>query len=107
MFKRKSQSENRNHQNRDFPPLTKQVLIEHIPGEKTVGIYPLLKNDTCYFLAVDFDKKNWKKDVTAFAETCKMNHIPYHIERSRSGEDRKSTRLNSSHVAISYVVLCL
>jgi len=86
MFKRQSQSENGNHQNRDFLPLTKQVLIEHISGEKTVGIYPLLKNDTCHFLAVDFDKKNWKKDVTAFAETCKMNHIPYHIERSRSGD---------------------
>src|SRR5207253_7406782 len=29
------------------------------------------------------------------------------FEASRSGPDRKSTRLNSSHVAISYAVFCL
>src|SRR5690349_23553215 len=28
-------------------------------------------------------------------------------KRSRSGRDRKSTRLNSSHVEISYAVFCL
>jgi len=85
-FKRQSQNGNKDRQNRDALPLTKQVLIEHISGEKTVGIYPLLKNGTCHFLVIDFDKGNWKKDVTVFSQTCRMYQIPYHIERSRSGE---------------------
>lgn len=38
------------------------------------------------FLAVDFDKKNWKMDVTLFTKTCQQYHIPFHVERSRSGE---------------------
>src|SRR5438067_10092772 len=29
------------------------------------------------------------------------------VVRGRPGEDRKSTRLNSSHVSISYAVFCL
>src|SRR5207253_5208733 len=33
--------------------------------------------------------------------------VPSGAERKRGGEDRKSTRLNSSHVAISYAVFCL
>ncbi|ARK28662.1 TOTE conflict system archaeo-eukaryotic primase domain-containing protein [Halalkalibacter krulwichiae] len=67
-------------------PLTSQVIYEHLSGIKTIGIYPLLENNTCHFLAVDFDKKQWKDDVRAFIETCKNLGLPYHIERSRSGE---------------------
>ncbi|GAE26597.1 hypothetical protein JCM9140_2679 [Halalkalibacter wakoensis JCM 9140] len=69
-----------------FSPLTSQVIYEHLSGIKTIGIYPLLENNTCHFLAVDFDKKQWKDDVRAFIETCKNLGLPYHIERSRSGE---------------------
>ncbi|MFA9558484.1 DEAD/DEAH box helicase family protein [Evansella sp. AB-rgal1] len=69
-----------------FPPLTPQVIYEHLSGKKTIGIYPLLEDNTCYFLAVDFDKKQWQDDVHAFIETCKNIGLPYHIERSRSGE---------------------
>ncbi|MBB5172615.1 DEAD/DEAH box helicase [Texcoconibacillus texcoconensis] len=57
-----------------------------LSGKKTVGRYPLLEDNTCYFLAVDFDKKQWQDDVRAFIETCKNLDLPYHIERSRSGE---------------------
>ncbi|HLR51652.1 MAG TPA: DEAD/DEAH box helicase family protein [Candidatus Avamphibacillus sp.] len=85
-FNSRSQNGDKSRQSRGSLPLTKQVLIEHISGKKTVGIYPLLKNGTCHFLVIDFDKGNWKKDVTAFSETCRVYHIPYHIERSRSGD---------------------
>src|SRR5699024_11958431 len=30
-----------------------------------------------------------------------------HVKNMKNGEDRKSTRLNSSHVSISYTVFCL
>ncbi|MBM7573606.1 TOTE conflict system archaeo-eukaryotic primase domain-containing protein [Aquibacillus albus] len=69
-----------------FHTLTPQIIYEHLSGNKTVGIYPLLEDNTCYFLAVDFDKKQWQDDVRAFIETSKNLGLPYHIERSRSGE---------------------
>ena len=50
-----------------------------------MGVYPLLEDETCWFLAVDFDKRSWQEDVTAFAETCRSARIPVAIERSRSG----------------------
>lgn len=72
--------------NRLFHTLTPQVIYEHLRGIKTIGIYPLLKDNTCHFLAVDFDKRQWQDDVSAYIETCKNLGISYHIERSRSGE---------------------
>ncbi|MGE8205434.1 TOTE conflict system archaeo-eukaryotic primase domain-containing protein [Heyndrickxia sp. NPDC080065] len=81
-------------QNRKLLPLTDQVHIEHMNGKKTIGIYPLLKDETCSFLAVDFDKGQWQKDVIVFSKTCKGLKIPYHIERSRSG--------NGAHVWIFF-----
>ncbi len=52
----------------------------------TIGVYPLLEDETCRFLAVDFDKKSWKEDVAAFRETCTYNNIPTALEQSRSGQ---------------------
>lgn len=75
-------------------PLTDQVLVEHMKGKKTIGIYPLLQNETCRFLAIDFDKGKWKTDVLDFSETCKEFNIPYHVERSRSG--------NGAHIWIFF-----
>ena len=72
-------------QHRKFIPLTDKVIYDHLTGKHTIGLYPLLQNETCCFLAVDFDKKNWKNDVLAFMETCKEMNIPASIERSRSG----------------------
>ncbi|MBU8879645.1 DEAD/DEAH box helicase [Bacillus sp. FJAT-29790] len=81
-------------QHRKLLPLTDRVLKEHMNSEITIGIYPLLRDDTCTFLAVDFDKKQWQQDVLAFSETCKSFKVPYHIERSRSG--------NGAHVWIFF-----
>lgn len=72
-------------QHRKFISLTDNVIYDHLTGRQTIGLYPLLQNETCWFLAVDFDKKNWKKDVLAFIDTCKEMKIPASIERSRSG----------------------
>lgn len=82
-------------QNRKLLLLTDEVLIDHIRGKKTIGIYPLLQNGTCMFVAIDFDKGKWKKDVLAFARTCEDLNVPYHIERSRSG--------NGAHIWIFFM----
>ena len=51
----------------------------------TVGIYPLLLDETCWFLAVDFDKKAWQADASAFIKICREFGLPTVLERSRSG----------------------
>lgn len=70
---------------RQLLPLTNQVIYNHLVGKQTIGLYPLLQDQTCWFLAVDFDKKNWQQDMQAFIESCKELNIPASIERSRSG----------------------
>lgn len=76
-------------QYRDNIPLTKEIVYNHMYADNTIGVYPLLKDDTCYFLALDFDNKNTnndiKSDVLAFAKICDEYNIPIAIERSRSG----------------------
>jgi hypothetical protein len=46
---------------RKFRPLTDEVVRGHLVGDHTIGIYPLLQDETCLFLAVDFDKKTWQQ----------------------------------------------
>ena len=72
-----------NHQ--AYLPVSDEVVREHLQGKQTIGVYPLLPDDTCRFLAVDFDKTTWQEDVAAFRETCSSLDIPVAVERSRSG----------------------
>ena len=71
---------------RRFLPLTEGVIENHLLGKETVGVYPLLPDDTCWFLAADFDKKTWEYDSQAFLETCQQLSVPAVLERSRSGK---------------------
>ncbi len=71
--------------NQAFIPVGDQVITDHLKGRHVMGVYPLLVDETCWFLAADFDKSLWKEDVTAFAETCRAAGVPVAIERSRSG----------------------
>jgi hypothetical protein len=76
--------------NRDILPLTKDVINSHLRnkdehGAGIIGIYPLLQDESCLFLAVDFDEEKWKEDITTFRSVCNTHNIPVAIERSRSG----------------------
>ncbi|MGB5584182.1 MAG: hypothetical protein WBO93_11400 [Gammaproteobacteria bacterium] len=71
--------------NQTFLPLNDKTVLDHLQGQHTVGIYPLLKDETCWFLAADFDKEGWAEDVAAFIDTCNDLGIPAAVERSRSG----------------------
>lgn len=75
----------KNCQNSAYIPITDGAIYKHLSGKHTIGIYSLLQDGTCYFLAVDFDKKDWQKDVRLFINTCRDYNIPAAIERSRSG----------------------
>ena len=70
---------------KQYLPLTDKVILSHLTGEQIVGVYPLLKDDTCWFLACDFDKEGWALDALAFLNICKDYGVPAYLERSRSG----------------------
>ncbi|GLC97061.1 hypothetical protein Tamer19_64700 [Cupriavidus sp. TA19] len=72
--------------NRLLIPLSDQVIYDHLAGEHTVGIYPLLEDDTCYFLAADFDEAEWRDDAGAFVQSCSELGVPVALEISRSGQ---------------------
>ncbi len=71
---------------RSFESVTDGVIRNHLSGAIVMGVYPLLQNETCHFLAVDFDKEAWKEDAKAFAETCKLEGITNSIKRTKSRE---------------------
>ena len=68
-----------------YAALTEKVIDDHLRGKIVVGIYPMLPNETCWFLAIDFDEGEWKKDISVLWEVCAEFAIPVAIERSRSG----------------------
>jgi hypothetical protein len=76
---------------RRFLPVTDDVVRWHLSGYDAdgqpfvAGVYPLLLDDTCFFLAVDFDKAGWREDATAFLDACRRLKLPAALERSRSG----------------------
>ena len=83
-----------NCENRDFTPLSDDVIRNHLIGndpadryrrEFVIGVYPMLLDETCWFLAVDFDEETWKEDSRAYLETCGTFNVPAVLERSRSG----------------------
>lgn len=86
--------------NRYFLPVTDSIIAHHLRGqgadgrEFIIGVYPMLADETCWFLAADFDKKSWRDDTAAFLETCRIKNIPAAVERSRSG--------NGGHVWIFF-----
>jgi len=71
--------------NRLLIPLSDQVIYEHLAGKRTVGVYPLLPDDTCHFLAADFDEEQWREDAKAFYQSCQELGVPVALEISRSG----------------------
>ena len=72
--------------NQDFLSITDEVVDGHLRGRQTIGVYPMLTDGTCWFLAADFDKQTWQRDAEAFLATCRSKHIPSALERSRSGD---------------------
>jgi len=72
--------------NKDYAVLDEDVIENHLRGNIVVGVYPMLKDETCHFLAVDFDEADWQSDISMFRDVCIDLNIPVTIERSRSGK---------------------
>lgn len=80
--------------NKTLLPLAREVVKKHLLGQLVVGIYPILTDNTSYFIAADFDGETWNNDAKAFLRTCKEECINAYLERSRSG--------NGGHVWIFF-----
>jgi hypothetical protein len=78
--------------NRKLLPVTGEVIRHHLSGidERArpfvIGVYPMLLDETCRFLAVDFDGDEWKRDANAVLDICKQRSLTGALERSRSGK---------------------
>src|SRR3546814_20855744 len=71
--------------NRLLVPVSNVVIYDHLAGRHTVGVYPILQDDSCYFLAVDFDEADWREDARAFMQYCPELGVPTALEISHSG----------------------
>ena len=80
--------------NQAFLPVTTKVIAAHLRGRHTMGVYPVLPDGTCRFLAADFDRETWRRDASAFLDACRSKEVPAALERSRSG--------NGGHVWIFF-----
>ncbi|MDO4546148.1 MAG: hypothetical protein Q4C25_08320 [Bacillota bacterium] len=77
--------------NSAFFQLDEKTIYAHLAGKDlygrdVVGMYSMFEGDTCPFLVVDFDGKQFEKDARAFYQSCWSKSIPAYMERSRSGE---------------------
>lgn len=97
----------------DYLSLTDAVIRQHLEGQQTIGVYPLLRDDTCWFLACDFDGKagisrdggrstgsvagkggdtcaseisGWALDALGYLAACERHGISAYLERSQSGK---------------------
>jgi superfamily II DNA or RNA helicase len=77
--------------NQRFLPVTNDIVRWHLSGHDdsgqpfVAGVYAMLQDESCFFLAIDFDKDGWLQDAKALADTCRARSLPVAVERSRSG----------------------
>ncbi len=77
--------------NKEFAQLSQQRIINHLIGKEVVGLYPLLADNSSWFIVADFDeslssKRSWFEECRTFIEACNQFQIPAYLERSRSGK---------------------
>jgi len=73
------------HGPKTYMPLSEEAVERHLLGRESIGVYPLLADDTCWFLACDLDGKTWQLDALALLKACEAYGVPAALERSRSG----------------------
>jgi hypothetical protein len=91
-----------------IPPLD-DVIERHLrggdglrTGDFVAGVYPLLKDETCWFLAADFDKESWADDARALLDTCRAKGIVAALDRpsaTATGAGKRQQRLRRREFA--------
>ena len=75
-----------NYLDKEHLALSEREIEKHLNGEQHIGIYPLLKDNTSWFIVADFDKVDWLEDCKKFIYACNQKGIFAYLERSRSGK---------------------
>jgi hypothetical protein len=75
-----------NYTDKQLRALSDQEITKHLNGEHFIGIYPLLKDNTSWFIAADFDRANWIEECRIFLSFCHVQGLHAYLERSRSGK---------------------
>jgi hypothetical protein len=73
------------HAEREYLPLTAEMLAAHLSGQMHIGLYPLLDGDRCWWLAADFDGPAVLLDALNYVKAARALHVPAGLELSRSG----------------------
>jgi superfamily II DNA or RNA helicase len=68
-----------------YLPLSDEAIERHLRGQESIGVYPLLTDDSCWFLACDLDGKTWQLDALTLLDACRELGVEAALERSRSG----------------------
>lgn len=84
--------------NQAFLPVGDRVILDHLRGRHVVGVYPLLADETCWFLAVDFDKGDWQADVAVFREACRSVDSRRHLSHRTTCHKRIGARASQAAV---------
>ena len=73
-------------------PLTPDVVAEHLGARSRhdlfIGVYPMLPDNTCWWLAADFDGKTAMLDALAYVKAARTAGVPAALEISQSGTAR-------------------
>jgi superfamily II DNA or RNA helicase len=75
----------KDYSKKEYRAFTDDVLMMHLQGIETIGIYPLLEDNSSYFIAADFDDRNWAESILKLHSVCSKHEIASYVERSRSG----------------------
>ncbi len=81
--------------------LDENVIEQHLRGNLVLGLYPMCQDETCHFLAIDFDDDGWQEDVAFVRSICREEGIPIAVERSRSGNGAHAWFFFSQPIAAS------
>ncbi|HEY5845839.1 MAG TPA: hypothetical protein VIT42_03505, partial [Microlunatus sp.] len=54
-----------------YLPLTPEVIAAHLAGDVFIGLYPLLSDNSCWFLVADFDGGSAMLDALAYAKAAR------------------------------------
>ncbi len=75
----------------DWIPVTDRLIRWHLSGKDSsgqpfvMGVYPMLLDESCQFLAIDLDGEGWQEDAQALSKVVRDLDLPVALERSRSG----------------------
>ena len=75
-----------NYPGKQYQHLTDEQIAKHLNGTQLAGLYPLLEDNTSWFIAADFDEENWEEECKQCIKQLDEKGVPSYLERSRSGK---------------------